>query len=174
MTEKSDLTPQQRDERKNLNFVQFDRRVMRAHRELVRKSPLAAEILDIFIEHMGKNNAIVCSIKALEEITGKKRTAVSTAVGVLRNDSWVQVVKIGNSNAYVVNSAAFWSSWANGKAYSLFHASVLAAASEQDKTLEQLKNVELKRMPIMYGKDERVILGNDELPPPDQQDLDLD
>jgi|TARA_B100001179_G_C18591774_1_gene405049 DNA-binding transcriptional ArsR family regulator len=171
--EKSDLTPQQRDERKNLNFVQFDRRVMRAHRELVRKSPLAAEILDIFIEHMGKNNAIVCSSKALEELTGKSRVTVSRAISVLRNDNWVQAVKIGNANAYVVNSAAFWSSWANGKAYSLFHASVLASASEQEQTLEQLKQVELKRMPIMYGKDERITLGYEELPPPDQQDLDL-
>jgi hypothetical protein len=161
-------------ERKNLNFVQFDRRVMRQHRELVRKSSIAAEILDIFIENMGRNNAIVCSSKALEELTGKTRQTISKGIRVLKDDKWVQAVKIGNANAYVVNSAAFWTTHATGKAYSLFHASVLAAASEQEETLEQLKKVDLKRMPIIYGKDERAILDNKEIPPPDQQDLDLD
>lgn len=161
------------DDKKNINFVQFDRGVMKAHRELILKNSLAAAILDIFIEYMGKNNAIVCSVKALEELTGRKRTSVSTALSILKKDNWIQAIKVGNANAYVVNSAGFWTTWANGKNYSLFHASVLAAASEQDKTLENLKKIDLKKLPIIYDKEEIIIMGSEELTPPDQKDIDL-
>jgi len=136
------------EERKNLNFVQFDRRAMRQHRELIRKSPLAAEILSFLIESMDRTNAIICSYKVLQEITGYKRSSIANAIKILKDDLWIQFIKIGTANAYVVNSAAFWTTHANGKNYSYFHASVIATASEQEQTLQQLQNIKLQRIPI--------------------------
>lgn len=163
-----------RDERTNLNFVQFDRSVMRQHRELIRKSPLAAEILDFLIESMNKTNIVVCSYRVLEEVTGYKKRSLQYAIQLLKKNHWVQTIKIGQASAYVVNSAAFWSSYASGKEYSIFHATVIAAASEQEETLEQLKNIKLKRVPIWDRKhDIPTIDTSEELPPPDQGDLDL-
>ena len=161
------------EENKNLNFVQFNRAVMRQHRELIRKSSLAAEILSFFTESMDRTNCIVCSHKVLEEVTGYKKRSITYAIKVLKEDQWIQAIKIGTANAYVINSAAFWSSHANGKAYSKFHATILAAASEQEQTFEQLQKIELKRVPVFDTKNERVFLSDDELPPPDQKDIDL-
>ncbi len=162
------------EERKNLNFVQFSRGAMRQHRELIRKSPLAAEILDFMVESMDRSNILVCSYKVLEEITGYKRRSIAYAVKILKDDLWIQSIKIGNATAYVVNSAAFWTTHANNKSYSMFHATVIAAASEQEQTLEQLQNVKLKRVPVWDRKSgERPVLDDEQLPPPDQQDLDL-
>jgi len=161
------------EDKKNLNFVQFDRRVMRAHRELIRKSPLAAEILSFLTESMDRTNCLVCSYKVLQEITGYSRPAVARAIKVLKDDLWIQAIKIGNANAYLVNSAAFWTTSATGKSYSQFHATIIAAASEQEQTVQQLHNVKLKRVPVFDMKNERVFLSPDELPPPDQQDLEL-
>lgn len=161
------------EERKNLNFVQWDRSVMKPHRELIRKSPLAAEILSFLVESMDKSNAVVCSYKVLQEVTGYKRSSVANAIKVLKDDMWVQAVKIGTANAYVVNSAAFWATSAKGKAYSQFHATVIAAESEQEQTFEQLQSLKLKRVPVWDRKAERPVLGSDELPPPDQKDMEL-
>jgi hypothetical protein len=167
------ITDQLPEERKNLNFVQFSRGAMRQHRELIRKSPLAAEILDFMVESMDRSNILVCSYKVLEEITGYKRRSIAYAVKILKDDLWIQAIKIGNVTAYAVNSAAFWTTHANSKSYSIFHATVIAAASEQEQTLEQLQNVKLKRVPVWDRKNERPVLDDERLDPPDQQDLDL-
>jgi hypothetical protein len=145
------------EDRKNLNFVQFDRRAMRQHRELIRKSPLAAEILSFLIESMDRTNAIICSYKVLQEITGYKRSSIANAIKILKDDLWIQFIKIGTANAYVINSAAFWTTHANGKNYSQFHESVIAAASEQEQTLQQLQGVKLQRVPIFNLKSDKDI-----------------
>lgn len=161
------------NERKNLNFVQFDRRAMSSHRQLIRKSSLAAEILSFFTEKMNKQNALVCSYKALQELTGYSRATVARAIKVLKDDQWIQVIKIGNANAYVVNSAAFWTTAANGKKYSMFHATVIAAESEQEQLAIEMNNLKLKTIPVWDSENEIPTLGNEELPPPDQKDIDL-
>lgn len=162
-------------ERKNLNFVQFDRRSMAAHRALIRKSPLAAELLTLFAELMDRKNALVISYRAMEEITGYKRSSIGKAIKVLKEGKWVQALRVGSASAYVVNSCAFWSTWANGKSYSHFSAAVVLSAEEQKDSVEKMKSIKLQRMPIMYADEgERPVIGNEELPPPDQQDLDLD
>ena len=147
---------------------------MAPHRALIKKSPLAAWILDFFVEYMDKSNAIVCSYNVLQEVSGYKRSSVAPAVKVLKDDKWVQAIKVGTANAYVVNSVAYWTTYANGKQYSQFHATILAAATEQDANT--MSTVKLKRVPIWDKQEERLIVGPDDgsLPPPDQKDLDLD
>ena len=159
-------------EPKNVNFVQFDRRSMASHRQLILKSQLGAAILDLFIEKMNTSNAIVCSYKVLEELTGYSRASIGRALKVLKDDKWVQSIKIGSAHAYVVNSAAFWSTYANGKQYSLFHATIIASAEEQIQTLDELKAIKLKKVNVLE-KNEIAILNNENLPPPDQRDIDL-
>jgi len=159
-------------ERKNLDFVQFSRKAMHHHRELISKNPLAAYILDFFIEHMNRSNAIVCSIKVIEEVTGKSRSTVNRALKVLKSDNWIQTIRIGNANAYVINSAAFWSSAATNKAFSMFHSTVIASQSEQQAMFNELAKIKTKSVPVL-SLNERAILDNEELPPPDQKDLDL-
>ena len=57
-----------------------------------------------------------------------------------------------------------------GQRKAVFSSTVVAHESEQEEGWDDVKK--LKALPIIYG-DERVIMGNDDLPPPDQKDIDL-
>lgn len=158
---------------KNLNFVQIDRRVMAAHRQLISDSPVSAVVLSVITEYMDKGNALVVSYAMLQEMTGYSRASIGNAIKKLKADKWIQAVKIGTANAYRVNSAAFWTANRKGKYYSQFHATVLASASEQAASIQKLNSLKLNQLPLSRSN-ERIILGNEEIPPPDQSDMELD
>ena len=161
------------EENKNLNFVQIDRRVMAAHRRLMIESPIGAVVLSLFTEHMDRGNGIVISYATLQEITGYSRATIGKAIKHLKDEQWIQAIKVGTANVYVVNSAAFWTASQKGKYYSRFHATVIASAGEQGVAVEKLKKVKLKSLP-MVRPNERALIGKEEIPPPDQSDIDLD
>ncbi|EII3490872.1 TPA: replication/maintenance protein RepL, partial [Escherichia coli] len=101
-------------EQDNYNFVQVSRAYLKEWRALTRKSPIASEILMYLIENMGRTtNAVVCSYTTLMEITGVSRASVARAVKILKEDRWMQAVKIGNATAYCVNAKAFWQAGRN-------------------------------------------------------------
>lgn len=158
----------------NANFVQLSRGYLRNWRGLVRKSQLATEILMFFVEKMGKNtNSVVCSYKTLTELTGYSRTSVANAVKLLKDDNWIDTVKIGNATAYCVNEKVVWQSGKNQRKYALFSATVVASSSEQDSDFHHKSDKPIRHIPFVEEV-ERVILDDSELPPPDQKDLPLD
>jgi DNA-binding transcriptional ArsR family regulator len=158
--------------RENTNFVQVERSYLKNGRTLTRKSPLASEILMYLIEHMNKrDNAVVCSYQVLTETTGVSRRSVARAIKVLKDDNWIDAVKIGNATAYAVNARAFWRNARNQKRYAIFSATVIASETEQediDKPKPQLRYV-----PILEDGERHSVDADEELPPPDQRDLDL-
>ena len=156
----------------NVNFVQVSRSAMAAHRELNKESPCASNILSLFAEHMDRSNVIVASNKMIGELTGYSRSSVTNAIKVLERRKFVQIVKIGNINSFVVNSRVFWTSGRDKLVYSKFHATVLASASEQSASVTTMNAIELNQVPTLHST-ERAILSDEELPPPDQTDLDL-
>lgn len=159
----------------NLDFVQVSRTYLKEWRALTRKSPLASEILMYLIEHMGRTtNAVVCSYVTLTEVTGVSRSSVARAMRVLKDDAWIDAVKIGNATAYGINARAFWQASRNQKKYAIFHATVIASATEQDEGVVD-QTTSLRYIPFVDVQKARIISDTDErLPPPDQQDLDLD
>lgn len=153
-------------------FVQVSRAYLKEWRALTRRSPLASEILMYFIEHMGKTtNAVVCSYQTLCETTGVSRRSVARAIKILKDDAWVDAVKIGNATAYAINARAFWQARNNLKKYAIFQATVIASESEQDAEYHANAKRPIRNIPFIG--DSRPIVGGDALPPPDQQDLDL-
>lgn len=143
-------------------------------RELARKSPLAHEILYYLVEHMGKTtNAVVVSYKTLQEVTDVSRSTVARAVKVLKDDNWIDTVKIGSATAYAVNARVFWQASRNQKEYAVFQATVVAAASEQESDFRDKAKHKLKHVPIIQDNDRATTNTNEQLPPPDQGDLDL-
>lgn len=155
------------------DFVQVTRGYIVEMRQLAQRSPLAHTILWLFIERMNKTNAVVISQTAISEITDSHRVTVSKAVKLLSSENWIQVVKIGTSNAYVVNSKVIWTaSNRTGKRYSVFNAEVVATETEQStKELEAWNKLELKHVPVISNK-ETAIEGQEELTPPDQLGID--
>lgn len=162
---KKDITKSTND------FVQVTRGYISEMRGLAKRSPLAHSMLWLLIERMNKTNAIVISQKAMSELLDAHKGSISRAAKMLADERWVQVIKIGTSNAYVVNSQVIWrANNRNGKRYTVFNAEVIATETEQS-SLKAWDNMELKHVPVI-SKKERAIAGNEDLPPPDQREMD--
>ena len=122
---------------------------------------------------MGRTtNAVVCSYGTLCEVTGVSRPTVGRAIKLLKDENWIDTVKIGNASAYCVNERVFWQAGRNQRKYAVFSATVIASASEQDSNFKEKAKQKLTYIPIIEDNN-IAVTGKDELPPPDQQDLDI-
>jgi len=139
-------------------------------RALQKANPAAALIFSVIRENMQiGTNAVAISNTAFCKIIGKSRATVTRAIKHLSDHHYVQIVKIGTTNTYVVNEQVAFAG-SPGQRKAVFSATVVAHECEQEEGWDEVKK--LKAVPVIY-EDERPILGCDELPPPDQQDLDL-
>lgn len=163
----------EKNEIDNANFVQLSRSHLHNWRGLIRKNPLATEILLFFVEKMGKTtNAVVCSYKTLTELTGYSRTSIAKAVKLLKDDHWIDTVKIGSATAYCVNERVVWQSTKNLRKYAMFSATVVASEDEQGSDFHKKITHDLRHVPFVETR-ERILVGSEKLSPPDQQDLDF-
>lgn len=154
------------------DFVQVSRRSMKEIRLLADKNKLALKILMIIAEKMNRQNAIVVSQKTLCQLVGKGRTSVYNAVKELEEGRWIKTLKVGTANAYIVNERVFWSDLTDKRKYAIFSANVIVSEDEQEISAEDWDAIETKHFPFLDTKTP-IILGEEELPPPDQKDLDL-
>ena len=126
------------------------------------------------VEHMGRTtNAVVCSRAVLAEMTGTSTRTVSRAIQLLKDDNWIDVVKIGTASAYCVNERVFWQAARNQRHYAVFSATVIAAASEQESNYREKAKEKLTYIPVIQEDDIPVIDTSEQLPPPDQQEMSL-
>lgn len=156
--------------RKNTaDFVQITRGYLSDIQKLTAKSPIATRILLFLTERMTRQNAIVVSQPTLAEIMGCNVSTVYRAIQILQKDNWLQIVKIGQANGYLINSRVVWRSHQN-KRFGYFNAEVIASETEQSQTIEELETQPLKHIPnVKVG--EMMISDDADLPPPDQRDL---
>lgn len=103
-------------------------------RGLIRKSPMVADLLILFVEHiMEGTNAIVISHATMMELTGKSRASISKAIKALEDGHWIQAIKIGSGHAYVVNERVKWQSDNGIHELAFFNATVVASDYEKQK-----------------------------------------
>lgn len=139
-------------------------------RALQKENPTAALVFSVIRENMQMGtNAVTISNPVLAKILGKSARTVARATKHLAEHAYVQIVKVGNTNTYVVNEQVAFAG-SKGQRKAVFSATVVAHECEQDEGWDQVKK--LKAIPIIYD-DERPVLGEEVLPPPDQTDLDL-
>lgn len=143
----------------NLDFVQVKKSELLAIAELGKKNEVALNLLMSFVQLMDKNNAIMISFKAMENITGKSRSTLDRAIKVLKDDKWIQVVKVGNANAYHLNAGVFWSTHSDKK-FGKFQATVVTSFDEQEKDLRKNPDVKLKRTPQVFAKEKPILLND--------------
>lgn len=156
--------------KKNPNdFAMLTRGYIRDIRELSRRSPAAFQVFMLLTERMSKTNAVVISQATIGQILKYSRTTVYGAIRILESERWLQVVKIGTANGYLINSKVVWRD-KSGKRYGAFHAEVIVSADEQPRPIEDWDNIELRHVPILR-RGESVTDDGAELPPPDQSDL---
>jgi Fe2+ or Zn2+ uptake regulation protein len=170
-----EVRKEQRELRPPADFVQLDRSTMRAIRELTTKSPTATKILMLMAEKMNKQNAIMITNKAIENITGASAPTITKSLALLKKEKWIKVMKVGTSNAYFVNSAVFWTSKVKNKKFAEFTANIVTSEDEQPSNFESWDEIKLRYMPLVDHKpDQRISLSGEDIPPPDQKDIDLD
>ena len=122
----------------NHNFVQVSRSYLKHWRQLTSKNALASEILLYLVEHMGRtSNAVICSYKTLQEVTCYSRTSIAKAIKLLKDDNWIDTIKVGSATAYGINERVFWQAGKNQRRYALFSANVIASESEQESNFRE-------------------------------------
>lgn len=151
-------------------FYMMSRAAEKNLRALQRENANASLVFSVIRENMQiGTNAVTISNEALAKIINVSTRTIARATKHLRDNNYVQVIKIGTSNTYVVNERVAFAGTA-GQRKAVFSATVVAHECDQDEGWDSV--TKLKAVPVIY-ENERVVLGSDELPPPDQQDLDL-
>ena len=160
---------------KNHNFVQLQKGYLKNWRGLASKNPVAVQILFFLIENMGRTtNAVICSYQVLMEMTDTSKSTVSRAIKILKDDNWIQAVKVGSATAYAINEKVAWQAAKNQRQYAIFSATVVASESEQDSDFAKKAKEALKHIPVIdYSSETTIVNTEEKLPPPDQEEMDV-
>lgn len=136
---------------KSQGWMQSDKAAHIGMWKLGLKAPTALAVLHFMISKLQRGaNGIVISAPALaRQMEISERTAKS-AIAVLRDAKFVQILKSGNTNVYIVNSRVAWQG-NRGMRYASFNAQIVVDEGEQPVPLEQLmkENDELLEVPVM-------------------------
>lgn len=125
---------------KNLDFVQLDRTGINRMRDMIVNNPTAANIFMFLTQKMDRVNAISCSQKLLQEVTGKSKMTVYRAIKFLESENFVTILRQGNCIVYVMNPDIVWSSWKTDRKYCEFSGKILVSKEENEQIDKKLKS----------------------------------
>ena len=118
------------EEQRNKNFVMMYRNHMPELRWLMKKSGIASSILNFIMEHMDNKNALCCSYQVFIDFFDLSKDTVRRSIKLLKDNGFIDVLKSGTSNVYIVNDEVAWTSWENQKKYCKFQGNILISATE--------------------------------------------
>lgn len=149
-------------------WVQTERAAHEAWARLTVRKPLAAAVMHHLVARMGQRNAIVVSQKTLAKLVGVTDRSIRSAVQVLEEERWLQVVQLngpGTVSAYVINSVVAWSQSRENLHTAAFAATVLADAEDQKGSLDHRQ---LRQVPMLYPSEMQLPSGPGDTPPSQQ------
>lgn len=117
-------------DKKNNNFVMMYRDHMPELRWLMKRSGIASGILNFIMEHMDSKNALICSQQVFMDYFEISRPTVARAIKLLYDNGFIDILKSGTSNVYIVNSSVAWTSWNNQREYCKFEGNILISKTE--------------------------------------------
>jgi hypothetical protein len=146
-------------------WVQTERAAHEAWGRLIASKPRAGALLHVLVAKMGQQNAVVVSQAVLAELMGVTDRTVRSALADLVAGGWIQVVRIGKGReaAYVVNDRVAWGDSRERLPLSLFSATIVADARDQDAVT--LAGPKLRRIPVLYPGEQQLPTGPGEDPP---------
>lgn len=147
-------------------WVQTERKAHEAWAGLISRKPRAAELLHHLVAQMGHQNAVVVPQKVLAKMMGRSIDTVQRALRDLEAEHWIQIVKMngpGTVAAYVVNDRVAWGQPRDQLRLSVFSATVVADAEDQDPLT--LEHGDLRRIPTLYPGERQLPSGPGEDPP---------
>ena len=149
-------------ERKNSNFYMFykTKESSAKVRSLIKKNAVAAMLFMFLAEQADRNNAVVASGKALASLLEVSEATISRALKVLTEKketgepSYLEIVKSGGTNVFILNPEIVWSAWRTGKDYCLFgNAKVLLSTDEQDMALKKRLTMLIEKAEVKQSLD---------------------
>jgi hypothetical protein len=146
-------------------WIQSDKDAHKAMWQLGVKHPSALAVLHFMISKLNRGaGGIAISAPALARAMNISERTAKSAVSVLRDSRFVQILKSGNTNIYIVNSKVAWQG-RRGARYASFNAQLIIDEQEQVRDLDDLiKEADaLLEVPVMElemdpdAEDERII-----------------
>ena len=147
-------------------WVQTERKAHEAWANLIARKPRAAMLLHHLVAQMGHQNAVVVSQKTLAKLIGCSLRTVQYAIADLIAEQWIEAVKLngpGTVAAYVVNDRVAWGQPRDQLRLSVFSATVVADADDQDP--DALDHIDLRRIPSLFPGERQSPSGPGEDPP---------
>lgn len=149
-TDDSKQREEEEQRAKNYNFIQLYKDHMPELRWLSIKHPLANSILLFLLEHMDNRNTLACSYIVLEDYFEKHRTTIYRSIKILEENGFIDVMKMGTSNVYIVNQDVAWTDKNTNKKFAKYDGKILVSKKEnkdyeyrsQFDRLKQLKERE--------------------------------
>jgi hypothetical protein len=163
------VVPLEKEKAPTFGWLQFEKKALKELQNLAMKSPAAMGTLMYMVNRMSRSNALVVSQQVIANELKCSRVTVNGAIRYLVQHNFVQAIKAGGASVYVVNSRVAWQGM-RGERYAAFGADVIAMESEQPGELDNLPP--LKGVPRLHDG-ERILVGNEEGPPPDQHEMHL-
>jgi hypothetical protein len=149
-------------------WLMIDKKPLQELQQLAMKFPTAMGTLLYLVNNMSRSNALMTSQDSLAKALKASPRAIRMAVATLEQHNYIQVVKVGTSNVYVVNTRVAWQG-RRGARFAHFNADILAFETEQRGA--DIDNMPpLKRIP-QPDEGERLLVGNEPIDPPDQQEM---
>lgn len=127
------------------NFLQVNKDRYREEAWLMRKSPIAYQILRFITDNMDHYNALICSYRVIEESLGVSHSTIARAIRLLQERKYLQVSKSGTTNIYWVNKELYWHSYGTNYARAEFGAKIIISADEQDPAEREEIKLKAKR-----------------------------
>jgi Fe2+ or Zn2+ uptake regulation protein len=127
--EETELKRQEQDN-KNTNFIQLYRDHMPEMRWLMTNHQFASSLLFFILEHMDNRNALACSYSVFEDYFGKHKTTIYRNLKILQDNGFLDILKMGTSNVYIVNADLAWTDKNNAKKYTKYDGKILVSKKE--------------------------------------------
>lgn len=127
---------QKPESRQNRDFVQLYRPFFDSISDLGIKSPATLKLFLFLLKNMDNTNALCVSYKALQELLDMSKPTLVKAIGTLKDEGFICVLKSGSSNVYIVNPDIAWTSYDGQKQYCKFTSNVIVTPSENHEFLK--------------------------------------
>lgn len=121
---------EQEEKAKNHNFIQLYKDNMPELRWLSMNHAFAHGLLFFILEHMDNRNALACSYAVFEDYFGKSRSTIYRGVKTLEENGFLDVLKMGTSNVYIVNENLAWTDKNTNKKYAKYDGKILVSKKE--------------------------------------------
>ena len=130
-------------------FIQFNDNMYKEEAWLMRKNPVAYQVLRFLTHNMDNYNALICSYKVLEEALSYSTATITRAIRLLKEHKYIEVAKSGTTNIYFINKNLYWKSYGTNYKFAEFGAKIIITSTEQDKaTQAEIKTLKTPTLTI--------------------------